>query len=204
MSIMTIRTLTARSGLGLAWILLSLLTFHSVSHAPTPPTPPVQEKVDQLLKLLDDPDVKAMLAAKASEPVAETSMGVSASDFMTRSDAIRAHLGEIEDAIPAVPGEFSRARSTIMTEINGHRPRAILIVFIAFAALGFGAEFVSRRLIDRGGRGSHAYATTGPVSRAWHWFPFISFASSCRERTPIANNTSVLTQPCSWVCISNV
>jgi small-conductance mechanosensitive channel len=109
-----------------------------------------------------------MLAAKATRPVAEMPIGASASDFVTWSDAIRAHLQELVQAVPVVPAEFSRARSTIMTEINGHRPGVILVLFVAFAALGFGAEFVFRRLIDRGGRGNHVHAITGTVSSAGH------------------------------------
>ncbi|PZM15774.1 mechanosensitive ion channel protein MscS [Rhizobium tubonense] len=163
-----IRIVAARSGLCLACVLLTLLALNSVSHAQSAPMPPVQEKVDQLLKLLDDPDVKAMLAAKTAPPAAEMPMGASASDFMTWSNAMRAHLQELGQAIPAVPGEFSRARSTIMAEITGHRPGAILVLFIAFAALGFGAEVVFRRLIDRRGRGSHVNATLGSVSSTRH------------------------------------
>jgi small-conductance mechanosensitive channel len=143
---------TVRGRIRLAWVVLALLAVSSVSQAKVPPPPPVQEKVEQLLKLLNDPDVKALLAAKGTGSVDETSMGASAEDFQNWTDAIRTQLRAVVQAIPAVPGELSRARSTIMTEINGRRPAEILVFFAAFAAIGFGAEFIFLRLLDRARR----------------------------------------------------
>ncbi|WP_246663960.1 mechanosensitive ion channel family protein [Phyllobacterium sp. SYP-B3895] len=71
---------------------------------------------------------------------------------MLWSNAIRAHLRGLVQAIPALSGEFAGASSTIMTEINGRGAGAILILFVAFAALGFGAEFAFRRLFGRASR----------------------------------------------------
>lgn len=151
---MALWNLTAREMLRLAWIVFALLAVGSISHAAAQTDPPVQEKVDQLLKLLNDPDVKALLAAKGTGTVDETSMGVSAADFQHWTDSIREHLHEIVQAVPTVPAEFSRARSTIMGEINGRRPVAILAFFAAFAALGFGAEFAFLRLLRGAARKS--------------------------------------------------
>ncbi|WP_444357929.1 mechanosensitive ion channel family protein [Phyllobacterium lublinensis] len=129
---------------------------HGQSAAPAAVAPP-PEKVEQLLKLLDDPDVKAWIATKGTSPAAEETMGPSASDFMLWSNSIRAHLRGIGQAVPAVPGEFEGASSTIMTEINGRGPGAILFLFAIFAALGLGAELIFRRLVKRAGQ-RHAAA----------------------------------------------
>jgi moderate conductance mechanosensitive channel len=159
MCISTIRAMTTRAGCLFALSLAVLFTCVAVSRAQTagtPPRPPA--KVEELLKLLDDPEVKAWIATKNTAP-AETPMGPSASDFMLWSQAVRAHLRGIGQAIPAVPGEFSGASSTIMTEINGRGPGAILVLFVAFAALGFGAELVFRRLVNRASHQNAAPAT---------------------------------------------
>ncbi|WP_237143743.1 mechanosensitive ion channel family protein [Phyllobacterium zundukense] len=118
-----------------------------LAQSATPAPPP--EKVEQLLKLLDDPDVKAWIATKGAPAAAETPVAPAADEFMLWSNAVRSHLRGLGQAIPAIPAEFSGASSTIMTEINGRGPGAILVLFGAFAALGFGAEFVFRRLVSQ-------------------------------------------------------
>ncbi|TXR46335.1 mechanosensitive ion channel family protein [Phyllobacterium endophyticum] len=151
MQIATTRDLIAKASVLLA---LSLaLSWGSPSPAQTAAAPPPPAKVEELIKLLDDPEIKAWINTKgAPPPAAEESAVPSASDFMVWSNAVRAHLRGIGQAIPAVPAEFSKARALIMTEINGRRPAAVLLLFAAFAALGFGAEFVVRHIISRGGR----------------------------------------------------
>jgi len=165
----TIRAMTARAGFLLALSAAVLLTCVAVSQAQsaaTPPPPPA--KVEQLLKLLDDPEVKAWIATKSAPPVAETPMGASASDFMLWSNAIRAHLRDLGQAIPAIPAEFAGASSTIMTEIKGRGPGAILVLFAAFAALGFGAEFLFRRAVSQSTQRTVAPGTIEADSPARH------------------------------------
>ncbi|MBZ9657398.1 hypothetical protein K9U38_21855, partial [Phyllobacterium sp. 2063] len=123
------------------------------SQAQTVVAPPPPARLEELIKLLDDPEIKAWINTKGTtQPAAEVPAEPGASDFMPWSNTIRAHLRRIAQAIPAVPGEFVGARSTIMTEISGHRPGAILVLFVTFAALGFGAEFAFRRLVSGGSR----------------------------------------------------
>ncbi|TDQ20873.1 hypothetical protein DEV91_12199, partial [Phyllobacterium brassicacearum] len=150
------------------WVGAMLASHASAQSAAPAATAPPPEKVEQLLKLLDDPDVKAWIATKSAPPPAEEPVGASASDFMLWSNAIRAHLRGIGQAVPAVPGEFSAASSTIMTEINGRGPGAILVLFAAFAALGLGAELVFRRLVKRAGQRHVAPATVDEGSPARH------------------------------------
>ncbi len=154
MSTAVFQAMTAKMRILLALSCVVFLSLAGVSQAQTAATQPPPKKVEELLKLLDDPEIKAWIAAKGAPPAAveEDSVAPSASDFMQWSNAIRAHLRGIVQAIPAVPGEFAGARSTIMTEINGRRPGAILLLFAAFAALGFGAEFVFRRILARARR----------------------------------------------------
>ena len=153
MDIAAIRDLTAKVSVLLALSLALLWASLTPSPAQTAAAPPPPAKVEQLLKLLDDPEIKEWITTKGKPtPAAEEPAVPTASDVMGWSNAIRAHLRGIGQAIPAVPAEFSQARSTIMAEINGRRPAAILLLFAAFAALGFGAEFVVRRILSRAGR----------------------------------------------------
>lgn len=170
MSAAVIRT---RSAAARFVVLLSLFVVVACgAAAQTPPAIPAAPaapppKVEQLLKLLDDPEVKAWVAAKGAPPppaAEETPMGASADDFIHLSDAIRGHLRGLGQAIPEVPEEFSEASSTIMTEINGRGPGTILVLFLAFAALGLGAELVFRRLVGR----AHREATLSAADATTH------------------------------------
>ncbi|HMF68046.1 MAG TPA: hypothetical protein VK602_10605, partial [Phyllobacterium sp.] len=170
MSTAVFRAMAAKMRVLLALSCVVFLSLIAVSQAQTAATQPPPQKVEQLLKLLDDPEIKTWIATKGAPPKAaeEISVAPSASDFMLWSNAIRAHLRGIVQAIPAAPAEFSGARSTIMTEINGRRPGAILVLFAAFAALGFGAEFVFRRILSRASRKMAAPAATEADSPARH------------------------------------
>ncbi len=141
----------------------------AISAAQTTSSPPPPAKLEQLLKLLDDPDVKAWLTTKGStSPAADIPDAPSANDVMLWSNAVRAHLRGLVQAIPALPGEFAAASFTIMTEINGRGAGAILILFVVFAALGFGAEFAFRRLVSQPSRRNFAPGTIEAGSPARH------------------------------------
>jgi moderate conductance mechanosensitive channel len=168
MSAAVIRIISAKVRTLFAFGLVALFACATLSQAQTVAPPPPPAKVEQLLKLLDDPEVKAWIAAKnTTQPAAEMQMGASASDFMRWSDAIRAHLRGVGEAVPEVPDEFSEASSTIMTEIHGRGPGAILALFVAFAALGLGAEFAFRSLVSQAIKrsASHPAADAGSPAR---------------------------------------
>lgn len=169
MHIAVIRDLAARASVMLALSLVLLCACIAGSQAQTSPAPPPpSDKVQQLLKLLDDPDVKAWITTKGAPPAAEIPAAPSASDFMLWSNAIRAHLRGLEQAIPAISAEFSGASSTIMTEIKGRGPGAILVLFAAFAALGFGAEFLFRRAVSQASQRNVASSAIEAGSPALH------------------------------------
>ena len=148
--------------------LIAFIGFAGISFAQTPAPPPPPAKVEELLKLLDDPEVKSWIAKKEAAPSPEVSMGASANDFMKWSNAIRMHLREIGEAVPEVPDQFEEASATIMTEIHGRGPGAILVLVAAFAALGFGAELVFRRLVMRAHMRSHASAVAAGTTARHH------------------------------------
>ncbi|UXN63720.1 mechanosensitive ion channel family protein [Phyllobacterium sp. A18/5-2] len=149
MNTAAIRDITIKASVLFALGLALVFGCIAVSQAQTAVSSPPPEKVEQLLKLLDDPDVKAWITAKGAPQAAETPAAPAADEIMLWSNAVRAHLRGLGQAVPAIPAEFSGASSTIMTEINGRGPGAILLLFGAFAALGFGAEFVFRRLVSQ-------------------------------------------------------
>ena len=181
MNTAAIRDITIKASVLFALGLALVFGCIAVSQAQTAVSSPPPEKVEQLLKLLDDPDVKAWITTKGT-PHRQRRLRprLQRSDFMLWSNAIRAHLRGIGQAIPAVPGEFSGASSTIMTEINGRGPGAILLLFAAFAALGFGAEFLFRRFVSQANRRNVLPDRSGAARTAPHDRPL----DLRRHRTP--------------------
>lgn len=110
------------------------------ANAQTVSTEPQPEKIDQLLKLLADPEVKAWIAEKPVPASQEGVEEVTTNTIMLWSNGIRTHLSGLVKAIPSVRDEFARSGVRITDEINGRGPGVILTLFAAFAILGFGAE----------------------------------------------------------------
>jgi small-conductance mechanosensitive channel len=114
------------------------------------PTPAVSEqKIDQLIKLLDDPEVRALLNKSAASPAAEPAADMSAETFSTWGNRIREHLRNVGHAVPQVSSEFMRAASTIAAEINGHGPFGVFLLFLTLVLIGLGAEWLFHRIASR-------------------------------------------------------
>jgi small-conductance mechanosensitive channel len=108
-----------------------------------------QKKIEQLTKLLEDPDVRALLAArsKAQPDVEMTNM--SASDLTSRLNEVQAHFRAVREAIPLVPSEFSRAVETTMAGVDGRRPIGVFLFFCLLVAIGLAAEWFFGRILRR-------------------------------------------------------
>ncbi len=107
-------------------------------------------KVQELLKLLDDPAVRDWLAqhqassAAAAQPTppaapAKQEMGAS-SYFASRVAAIREHVAELMTAFPKLPAEFARAGIILSLEFQERGLLTILLLIAVFVGLGLGAE----------------------------------------------------------------
>ncbi|TCR87936.1 mechanosensitive ion channel family protein [Rhizobium sp. BK376] len=108
-----------------------------------------QQKVDQLIKLLDDPDIRTLLATQTKEqakqqPEALPKMamqGMSASDLTVWLNSVQAHLLNVRQAIPLVPGELARIDQKTMASLNGRSPGSLLLLFFGLVAIGLIAEW---------------------------------------------------------------
>ncbi|GEC33383.1 mechanosensitive ion channel family protein [Sinorhizobium fredii] len=111
----------------------------------TPTAPPA--KVQQLIELTDDPEVRQWLAAKQTppQPQAATPPGGVASQWVAQ---IRRHLGGMREAAPRMVPEWMAARERIAAEMHeGSMP--ILRGFGFVLLVGYGAEFLLRYLLRR-------------------------------------------------------
>ncbi|WP_455274622.1 mechanosensitive ion channel family protein [Rhizobium herbae] len=113
-------------------------------------TPPASaDKVDQLIKLLDDPQIRALLNKQTAAPVTEPATDMSAAEFSAWGNRIREHLREVGQAIPQVSSEFMRAGGTIAADINGHGPLGVFLLFMTLVLIGLGAEWLFHRIGSR-------------------------------------------------------
>ncbi|SFU21277.1 mechanosensitive ion channel family protein [Mesorhizobium sp. YR577] len=110
-----------------------------------------ERKVQDFIKMLDDPDIRAFLTAKSAEAseVADEPVGLQLSDFEAR---YRNHLVSLKSAIPRIPSELSNAAKVIATDVNAGRPGKGLAIVAILIALGYAAEWLFRRAL-RGVRG---------------------------------------------------
>lgn len=149
-------------GLGRAPILLLLqlvfaLTAPLAAQGMTTPTAPA--KVQQLIELLDDPEVRQWLAARqAATPVAAMP---AEGGLPSRSvAAIRRHLDGMRTAVPRVIPEWMAARDRIVAEMDqGSMP--ILRGFALVLLVGYGAEYLLRFVLGRSARRSAAESGPG-------------------------------------------
>jgi small-conductance mechanosensitive channel len=110
-----------------------------------------EKKVQDFIKMLDDPDIRAFLTAKSAEvsEVADEPVGLQLSDFETQ---YRDHLRSLQNAIPRISSELSNAAKVIATDVNAGRPGKGLAIVAILIALGYAAEWLFRRAL-RGVRG---------------------------------------------------
>ncbi len=130
-------------------------------------------KVQQLIDLLDDPEVRQWLAAKqtAPQPTAATPPSGVASQWVAQ---IRSHLGGMREAAPRLAPEWMAARERIAAEMNqGSLP--ILRGFAFVLLVGYGAEFLLRYVLRRSA--SRSAATSGhDLAALFRIAPLIVFA----------------------------
>ncbi|MGF1629274.1 MAG: mechanosensitive ion channel domain-containing protein [Kiloniellaceae bacterium] len=149
-------------------LLLVLASPNSAQEASAPVDAGTQTKIDQLLELLGDPQVRSWLDRQreavapvptATGPVA-AAMASPGSYLSGRLGAIRQHVRNLVAALPTLPQEVERTRATLGLEFAEHGPVRILLLIAAFVALGFSAEW----LFYRAASGVEAWIVALPLA----------------------------------------
>ncbi len=144
-----VRTIAKHIWLFVAAIVLAAAMSVPVIAQEAAPAAEPPAKVQELLKLLDDPAVREWLAqhqagtaaAQPTTPAAppEQEMGAS-SYFAGRIAAIREHISALVAALPKLPAELERAGIILGLEFQERGLIKILLLIAVFIGLGFGAE----------------------------------------------------------------
>ena len=109
-------------------------------------TAPPPEKVQELIKLLDDPDIRAWLATKSPPPSESAEAAVDA-QISGWEHAMRNHLIAMRKAFPRIPADAADAVAVVKTDINNRGFATIFGLFAVLLAVGFGAEWLFKQAL---------------------------------------------------------
>ncbi|MCC2614210.1 mechanosensitive ion channel family protein [Neorhizobium sp. Rsf11] len=127
----------------IALFLALLLAWPSL--AQTPP----QQKIDDLVRLLQDPEIRTWLENGAPRPAGATAAAATvngpSSDLAAWESSTRARLDQTLAAFPRIPSEISAAAVRIREDAvsSGYAP--VFIILAGLLALGLAAEWIYRR-----------------------------------------------------------
>ncbi len=142
---MVMRRIAARY-LAVLGMLLAVLLGTGIPASAQSDTPP--EKVQELLRLLDDPAVRDWVARQGTGPATTPTpsmadVTMNPGHFMDqRLISVRAHIDQLIAAIPLVPTEFATLRDRLMVELSDRGGLEVLALIAAFLGLGVVAELL--------------------------------------------------------------
>jgi len=137
--------------LRLKWLLsFTAAFFFALSAlAQTPPVSP-QQKVDELVRLLQDPEVKVWLDSRKQESGSAPSVSPAGHSALARWEAgVRGRVNAILAAIPAIPAEVTAAATRARREAADRGYAPVFVIFGGLVAFGLAAEAVYRRFAAR-------------------------------------------------------
>ncbi len=137
----------------LAVFFLAFLIGTSVAAQTTPPPP--QQKIDQLIGLLQDPEIQAWLENRKKEQDA-TAAAAQPSGFATWEAQARARIDGILAAVPRIPSEMYQGAARARHDAISHGYAPIFLIFAGLVAIGGAAEWLYRRVRP---------ASIGPIAR---------------------------------------
>jgi small-conductance mechanosensitive channel len=132
-----------RSSMLIVAAVMALGFFAAPMMAQTAPATPPQ-KVQDLLKLMGDPEVQKWVDAQKAIPPASAPAGAADDGmlFATALARIHRHFTELAAAIPRLPDEFAAAGAAIGTALEGYGLLGFALILAIFVAAGFAAQWL--------------------------------------------------------------
>jgi small-conductance mechanosensitive channel len=132
--------------------LMSLISMSATSFAQEQAaTSATDEKIQELIRLLDDPDVRAAIESAQTKAAPADDTPEAAEQIAAWESGIRGHLQALRNTFPRIPGEIANAVQVVRTQINNHGFGTVLILLGGLIALGYGAEWLFRRAVFSAG-----------------------------------------------------
>ncbi|WP_025661850.1 mechanosensitive ion channel family protein [Rhizobium sp. IBUN] len=121
-----------------------LFAFNAVAQAPAAAP---QQKIDELVRLLQDPEVQAWLNSRKEVGAPQSpASSAGASDLVSWESAARTRVHEIITAIPAIPAEVAAAAARTRRDAVSRGYAPVFVIFGGLVALGLLVEGLYRRL----------------------------------------------------------
>jgi small-conductance mechanosensitive channel len=139
-----------------AMLTMSVQAFAQTASAPAVSDAPPKEKLDQLIQLLSDPQIKQWVEsqAKAEQPAAppadaHPAARMEGSPMSSALAKVKDHLQRLSAATTRLPQQFERARDILMLDLPDSRPGLLILFFVAVgAALAQVAHWLTNGLRD--------------------------------------------------------
>jgi small-conductance mechanosensitive channel len=122
-------------------VLLTLLVTSAAAQTPSVPSPPPQ-KLDDLARLLEDPDIRSWLASRKQDDLqAEATV----SDVESWEAITRARVDDVVSAIPRIPSAVAAASARTRQDALSRGYAPVFIMMGGLVLLGIIAEAIFRR-----------------------------------------------------------
>jgi small-conductance mechanosensitive channel len=136
---------------GLVILILECASGSSAYAQVAPETAPPPPQVQELLRLLDDPAVRAWIDQQhraPPSPGAVEPQETASERFATRIAATREHLASLVAAVPRLPHEVRHAFDLLSRELQDRGPLAIVLLVLGFLASGAGTEWAFGKVTE--------------------------------------------------------
>jgi len=108
--------------------------------------PSPQHKVDDLIKLLQDPDIRNWLTNRPEAPPAAPFSPPPPVDSLASWEAgVRTHLNDLIAAVPSIPSELISASLRVRQDAIAHGFAPVFLIFAGLVVLGLAAEWLYRQ-----------------------------------------------------------
>lgn len=134
-----------RNAIMIVLVVTALGFFSATTMAQVEPAPPPQ-KVQDLLRLMGDPEVQkwvdAQKAAQSQKPTDATGPADDGMVFATALARIHQHFTDLAAAIPRLPEESAAAGSAIGAALEGYGVLGFALILVLFIAAGFATQWL--------------------------------------------------------------
>lgn len=139
------------------WLILAVVCLGASTPRGMAQPAPQQAKIEALIDLLNDPEIRSILATKASQaadvvpaaerldapaPTASVLSSVTAFEAM-----VRGRFATLKRAIPRIPAEIAGAARIVSRDINAGRPGKVIFILAILGAIGLCGETLVRRAL---------------------------------------------------------
>jgi len=129
------------------WLAAIILSFFAITAAQAQTAAqPAQQKIDELVNLLQDPEIQTWLQSRKTAPAAATEKPDDGPDISAWEAGTRARIHAIVAAIPKLPAEIGAAAARTRADAISHGYAPVFVIFGGLVAFGLTAEWLYRRI----------------------------------------------------------